>query len=35
VVDDQSDTRELIATILREYGAEVRVADGSDTALRR
>jgi signal transduction histidine kinase/ActR/RegA family two-component response regulator len=34
VVDDQSDARELTATILREYGAEVRVAEGSDTALR-
>jgi signal transduction histidine kinase/CheY-like chemotaxis protein len=34
VVDDQDDARELIATILRECGAEVRVADGSDTALR-
>jgi signal transduction histidine kinase/ActR/RegA family two-component response regulator len=34
VVDDQTDARELIATILGEYGAEVRVADSSDTALR-
>ena len=34
VVDDQDDARELIATILRECAAEVRVADGSDTALR-
>jgi CheY-like chemotaxis protein/anti-sigma regulatory factor (Ser/Thr protein kinase) len=33
VVDDQSDARELIATILRQYGAETRVADGTAAAL--
>jgi PAS domain S-box-containing protein len=33
VVDDQGDARELIGTILGQYGAEVRVAGGTPDAL--
>jgi len=33
VVDDQSDARELIATILRQYGAVVHVAESTAAAL--
>ncbi len=34
VVDDQGDARELISTILEQYGAEVRVAESTAEALR-
>jgi CheY-like chemotaxis protein/anti-sigma regulatory factor (Ser/Thr protein kinase) len=34
VVDDQGDARELIGTILGQYGAEVRLAEGTTEALR-
>jgi CheY-like chemotaxis protein len=34
VVDDQSDARELMGTILGQYGAEVRVAESTAAALR-
>ena len=34
VVDDQGDARDLIATILGQYGAQVSVADGTASALR-
>ena len=34
VVDDQGDARDLIGTILGQYGADVRVADGTSAALR-
>ena len=33
VVDDQADERQLLSTILSTRGAEVRVADSTDTAL--
>ncbi|HEX6273972.1 MAG TPA: ATP-binding protein [Polyangiaceae bacterium] len=33
VVDDQSDARDIIATILEQYGAEVRVAESTAVAL--
>ena len=33
VVDDQSDARDIIGTILEQYGAEVRVAESTATAL--
>ena len=33
VVDDQADARDLIGTILREYGAKVRVAESTAAAL--
>ena len=33
VVDDQRDARDLLATILRQYGAEVRVAESTVAAL--
>ncbi|HEX6767154.1 MAG TPA: response regulator, partial [Polyangiaceae bacterium] len=34
VVDDQSDARELIGTVLRQYGAEVSVAESAAAAFR-
>ena len=33
VVDDQADMRDLMSTILRLEGAEVRTADGIDEAM--
>jgi CheY-like chemotaxis protein len=33
VVDDQRDARDIIATILQQYGAEVRVAESTKAAL--
>jgi CheY-like chemotaxis protein len=33
VVDDQRDARDLIGTILREYGAKVRVAESAAAAI--
>jgi PAS domain S-box-containing protein len=33
VVDDQSDARDIIATMLEQYGAEVRVAESTAAAL--
>lgn len=34
VVDDERDARELVATILRQYGADVIIADSAAEALR-
>ncbi len=34
VVDDERDARELVSTILRQYGAEVRIAASASEALR-
>lgn len=34
VVDDEADSREMLATMLAEYGAEVTVAGSADEALR-
>lgn len=34
VVDDQADARDLIGTILRQYGGEVRVAESTTAALK-
>ena len=33
VVDDHEDSRELLATVLRQFGAEVRVADSVPKAV--